>query len=412
MRPKVRAEREADLQRALAAEEEEARRALARSGVVDEYRPLLVQTIERNWIRPPSARAGLECTLYVTQAPGGSVVDVKLGACNGDQAVRESITTAVYSCLAAAGAARSARLRAPPRNRVQADGVANRCSRRFERSSVRAHVLALLASAALLLRRRAEPRAAAPRHHAGRARRCADRRRAVRRPGRGRRDRRRGRDRQRPAHERAFRAARAARHGRAPDRAAREIRFEDWRLLQVRLHRRRPRRARRRRLAVSFELLQRAHRRRAAQPSGCRSTERGLRATAHRIADLVFERLTGIPGAFSTRIAYVAVDGRPPAQRYRLIVADADGYNPRTITRVARTDHVAARGRPTARTSPTCRSRARSSAIYVQRLATGRAPARVGPCRHQRCAGLVAGRPQAGAHAVARRQPRHLHARP
>ena len=93
---KVRAEREADLQRQLAAEEEEGAAAVARAGVMDEYRLMLVQAIERNWIRPPSARAGLECTLYVTQAPGGSVVDVKLGTCNGDQAVRESITTAVY----------------------------------------------------------------------------------------------------------------------------------------------------------------------------------------------------------------------------------------------------------------------------------------------------------------------------
>jgi colicin import membrane protein len=63
---------------------------------MDEYRLMLVQAIERNWNRPQTARAGLECTLYVTQAPGGTVVDVRLGTCNGDQAVRESITTAVY----------------------------------------------------------------------------------------------------------------------------------------------------------------------------------------------------------------------------------------------------------------------------------------------------------------------------
>lgn len=91
---KARAEREAELQRSLAAEEESA--ALARSGVIDEYRRLLEQTIQRSWIRPPSARAGLECTLYVTQAPGGTVIDVKLGPCNGDQATRESITNAVF----------------------------------------------------------------------------------------------------------------------------------------------------------------------------------------------------------------------------------------------------------------------------------------------------------------------------
>jgi colicin import membrane protein len=91
---KARAARESELKRALAAEEEG--EAVARSGVTDEYRALLVQAIERNWIRPPSARAGLECTLNVTQVTGGTVIDVRIGDCNGDQAVRESITNAVY----------------------------------------------------------------------------------------------------------------------------------------------------------------------------------------------------------------------------------------------------------------------------------------------------------------------------
>jgi len=91
---KLKVAQQAELRRAL--EDEEAGEALARSGVVDEYRTLLIQTIERNWNRPPSARAGLECTLYVTQATGGTVLDVKIGACNGDQAVRESVANAVY----------------------------------------------------------------------------------------------------------------------------------------------------------------------------------------------------------------------------------------------------------------------------------------------------------------------------
>src|SRR5690606_14954512 len=51
------------------------------------------------------------------------------------------------------------------------------------------------------------------------------------------------------------------------------------------------------------------------------------RATAHQIADVIYEKLTGIPGAFSSRIAYVHKKG----QRYELRVADADGQNPRTI---------------------------------------------------------------------------------
>ena len=87
--------RETELQRRLAAEEEEAA-AVAASGVVDQYRAELEQAIERSWIRPPSAQPGLVCTLHVTQAPGGTVLDVRLGSCNGDAAVRESITNAVF----------------------------------------------------------------------------------------------------------------------------------------------------------------------------------------------------------------------------------------------------------------------------------------------------------------------------
>jgi TolB protein len=51
------------------------------------------------------------------------------------------------------------------------------------------------------------------------------------------------------------------------------------------------------------------------------------RNAAHKVADQVFEKVLGIPGAFATRIAYVSVDGRPPTQRYELFVADADGAN-------------------------------------------------------------------------------------
>ena len=53
------------------------------------------------------------------------------------------------------------------------------------------------------------------------------------------------------------------------------------------------------------------------------------RATAHQIADIVYEKLTGMPGAFSSRIAYVQKQGK----RFELRVADADGQNPRTVVR-------------------------------------------------------------------------------
>jgi TolB protein len=47
-----------------------------------------------------------------------------------------------------------------------------------------------------------------------------------------------------------------------------------------------------------------------------------LRLAAHRIADTIYEKLTGEKGVFSTRIAYVTKTG---ASRYALRVADADG---------------------------------------------------------------------------------------
>jgi len=52
-----------------------------------------------------------------------------------------------------------------------------------------------------------------------------------------------------------------------------------------------------------------------------------LRATAHRIADLIYERLTGDKGVFSTKITYVV----KRAGRYELHVADADGFNAQTV---------------------------------------------------------------------------------
>ena len=57
-----------------------------------------------------------------------------------------------------------------------------------------------------------------------------------------------------------------------------------------------------------------------------------LRATAHKISDMIFEKIVGIPGVFSTQIAYVseekAADGK---KRFRLIVSDADGENAKII---------------------------------------------------------------------------------
>jgi TolB protein len=52
-----------------------------------------------------------------------------------------------------------------------------------------------------------------------------------------------------------------------------------------------------------------------------------LRLTAHRIADVIYETLTGAKGVFSTRIAYIVKKGK----RYELQVADADGHGAQTV---------------------------------------------------------------------------------
>ena len=58
-----------------------------------------------------------------------------------------------------------------------------------------------------------------------------------------------------------------------------------------------------------------------------------LRRGAHRVSDIIYEAITGDPGAFSARIAFVAVERHGDARRFSLEVADSDGANPRTLFR-------------------------------------------------------------------------------
>lgn len=56
-----------------------------------------------------------------------------------------------------------------------------------------------------------------------------------------------------------------------------------------------------------------------------------MRRVAHRVADMIYEKLTGIPGVFGTKVAYVTAQGRDENRQYTLVVADADGANEITI---------------------------------------------------------------------------------
>ncbi|HEY7378275.1 MAG TPA: Tol-Pal system beta propeller repeat protein TolB [Steroidobacteraceae bacterium] len=95
-----------------------------------------------------------------------------------------------------------------------------------------------------------------------------------------------------------------------------------------------------------------------------------LRAASHRVSDKIFEKLTGIPGAFSTRIAYVSVLGQPPNSRYQLIVADADGMNPHVVTQSSE-PIMSPAWSPDGQNLAYVSFEGRMAAVYVQILRSG-----------------------------------------
>jgi TolB protein len=80
------------------------------------------------------------------------------------------------------------------------------------------------------------------------------------------------------------------------------------------------------RVEVRFRLFDVQKQSQLASYSYVVSTQQ-LRATGHRIADLIYERLTGDKGVFSTKITYVV----KRASRFELQVADADGFNAQSV---------------------------------------------------------------------------------
>jgi len=95
-----------------------------------------------------------------------------------------------------------------------------------------------------------------------------------------------------------------------------------------------------------------------------------LRYGAHRVSDAIYEALTGVPGAFATRIAYITATGLGSDLRYELVVSDADGFRPQSVV-----------GSPEPLLSPAWSPDGKklayvsfekgNSAIYMQDVATG-----------------------------------------
>jgi len=97
------------------------------------------------------------------------------------------------------------------------------------------------------------------------------------------------------------------------------------------------------------------------------STAADLRRTAHYIADLIFEKITGKKGAFSGRIAYVTSNGKG---QYNLQIADTDAYNPQTVTTSVE-PLMSPSWSPDKSKIAYVSFEKKNAAIYVQTLATG-----------------------------------------
>ncbi|MBN8886505.1 MAG: Tol-Pal system beta propeller repeat protein TolB [Rudaea sp.] len=100
---------------------------------------------------------------------------------------------------------------------------------------------------------------------------------------------------------------------------------------------------------------------------GQRSDMRGI---AHRVADVVYEKITGVRGAFDTRIAYVTAKGLGNNASYALMIADSDGYGPQQVVS-SRQPLLSPAWSPDGRKLAYESFERGSSAIYIQDIGTG-----------------------------------------
>ncbi len=95
----AQARRQAEAQEALQRQldaEQAAFRAGELATLAQQYALAIQAQVTRNWLRPPTARQGLRCTLRIVQIPGGEVISANIaGRCNGDEATRRSLIAAV-----------------------------------------------------------------------------------------------------------------------------------------------------------------------------------------------------------------------------------------------------------------------------------------------------------------------------
>jgi len=100
------------------------------------------------------------------------------------------------------------------------------------------------------------------------------------------------------------------------------------------------------------------------------ANDRSARAAAHHLSDVIYEKLTGVKGIFSTRVAYISVIGSGRNRTYELIVSDVDGENQSVITR-SPAPIMSPTWSPDGRKLAYVSFESGNSSIYAQDLATG-----------------------------------------
>lgn len=95
-----------------------------------------------------------------------------------------------------------------------------------------------------------------------------------------------------------------------------------------------------------------------------------LRGVGHQIADLIYEKITGVRGAFWTRVAYVTATGLGSNIDFALVVADSDGHNPQTVVQ-SRETLMSPAWSPDGSEVAYVSFESGNSAIYIQNVASG-----------------------------------------